>query len=266
MEIQIRRRESKSYLPPEVVADSKKILASIFVNQGPLRVDGSDELVAELLQIRITDIDFSKKVNEFWADLRLDVPMEGYTLNVAKTDNGKPVKIKDYLVYEWAKRHKLVAENRAEMENNPQKLFYIYNPEVETGTINKSVVMKRKAYSLFATISDDEYKMAHIIRLLSNTDPKNMNKVQKENFISDLIEADATKFLIVAQDKNLEIKSEIEELVSASVVSKIGNQYIYIEEKLGENIDEAVFYWNDKKNSQRVLEMKARLKEIRKTH
>jgi hypothetical protein len=265
MEIQIRRRESKSYLPPEVVADSKKILASIFVNQGPLRVDNTEPIIAEMLGIRPTDIDFSKRINEFWADLRVDVPMEGVTLNIAEVE-GKPVRPKDYLIYEWAKRHKLVAGTRAEMESNPQKQFYIYNPEVETGVINKSVVMKRKAYSLFATISDDDYKMSHIIRLLSSTDPKNMNKVQKENFISDLIESDSQKFLVVAQDKNLEIKSEIEELVSANVVSKIGNQYIYIEEKLGENIDEAVFYWNDKKNSQRVLEMKSKLKEIRKTH
>jgi hypothetical protein len=265
MEIQIRRRESKSYLPPEVVADSKKILASIFVNQGPLRVDDSEDVVADMLGIRKTDNDYSKRINEFWADLRVDIPMEGYTLNVSTVD-GKPVKPRDYLIYEWAKRHKLVAATRAEMEFNPQKQFYIYNPEVETGAVNKTVVMKRKAYSLFAAVSDDDYKMSHIIRLLSNTDPRNMNKVQKENFISDLIEANSEKFLVVAQDKNLEIKSEIEELVSANVVSKIGNQYIYIEEKLGENIDEAVFYWNDKKNSQRVLEMKSKLKEIRKTH
>jgi hypothetical protein len=265
MEIQIRRRESKSYLPPEVVADSKKILASVYVNQGPLRVDGTEDIIADMLGVRTTDVDFSKKFTEFWADLRVDIPMEGYTLNVANADK-KPVNPRHYLIYEWAKRHKLVAQNRAEMESNPYKQFYIHNPEIETGAINKTVVLKRKAYSLFSTISDDEYKMDHIIRLLSTTNPKNMNKVQKENVISDLIESDAQKFLIIAQDKNLEIKSEIEELVSASVVSKIGNQYYYIEEKLGENIEEAVLYWNDKKNSQRVLEMKAKLKEIRKTH
>jgi hypothetical protein len=266
MELQIRRRESKSYLPPEVLADSKKILASVYVNQGPLRVEGTEKIVADMLGIRVTDSDFSKQFNEFWAELRLDVPMEGYTLNVAKLENDNPLNPKHYLIYEWAKRHKLVALTRAEMEANPYKQFYIYNPEVETGVLNKSVVMKRKAYSLFSTISDDEYKMNHIIRLLSTSSPLNMNKIQKENFISELIESDAQKFLIVAQDKNLEIKSEIEELVTANVVSKVGNQYYYIEEKLGENIDEAVLYWNDKKNSQRVLEMKAKLKEIRKTH
>lgn len=266
MEIQIRRRESKSYLPPEVVADSKKILASIYINQGPLRVDGTEELVADLIGARTTDQNFSKLFNEWWADLRIDIPMEGYTLNIAKNESGKPLKIRDYLIYEWAKIHKLVAQTRAEMETNPFKQFYIYNPEVETGFVNKAVVMKRKAYALFATISDDDHKMNHIIRLLSNTDPRNMNKLQKENFISELIENDSQKFLVIAQDKHLETKSEIEELVSANVVSKIGNQYYYIEEKLGENIEEAVLYWNDKKNSQRVLEMKAKLKEIRKTH
>lgn len=270
MEIQIRRRETKSFLPAEVVAESKKILSSIFDNQGPLRVDGSEELVAEMLGIRLTDIDFTKRYNEFWADIRMNIPMEGYVLNITmrKTADGKqkPVNIKDYLIYEWAKRHKLVAANRTEMENNPFKQFYIYDPEVEAKTLNSAIVSKRQAYNVFATMADDDDKMSHVIRLLSDSNPAQMNKTQKENIISTFIEGDAVKFLSVALDKNLFVKAELEELVSANIVRKIGNQYFYIEEKLGDNIDDAVLYWNDKKNSKTVQEMKAKLQEVKKTH
>lgn len=269
-EVQIRRREVKSYLPPEVVADSKKILASISVNQGPLKVDGVDKYVCEYLGIEPTENDAPKKVREFWADIRVDIPVDGYVLNVADTSEGKedpkPVNVYHWLLYQWCKKHKFVALSKEELDRNPQKMFYVYDPEQEARHTNTQVSMKRKAYNEFAKMSDDEPKLNHVIRILSDTDPKRMSKVEKENYVDNLISQDAKRFLGVALDKHLAIKGEIAELVSANVIQKIANQHYFGEEKLGDDLQETVLYMQDKANSKTVMTLRAKLEEVRKIH
>ena len=70
------------------------------------------------------------------------------------------------------------------------------------------------------------------------------------------------KFLKIAKDKNLEVKAEIEEMVTASVLRKIGNQIIFIDEVLGDTLDDAVVFLKDKKNSGTLTILRAKLKEL----
>lgn len=270
IEVQIRRREKKSYLPPEVVADSKKILSSLYVGQGPLRVEDVDIIVCNYLGIDPKENDAQKRIREFWSDLRINVPADGYVLNITDTSSNpkqpEPVNSLDWLVFQWAKRHKYVALSKEEMEAIPHKQFYIHDPEKESQFTNKQVAMKRKAYIEFSKITDNEDKLNHVIRILSDTDPKRMSKTEKENYTDNLIEQNAKRFLEVVLDKNLEIKGEIAELVSANIIQKISNQHYFGEEKLGDTLEEAVLYFNDKGNSKTVMTLKAKLSEVRKVH
>ena len=66
-----------------------------------------------------------------------------------------------------------------------------------------------------------------------------------------------------ALDKNLDTRAEIEEMIEYSVITAIGNQLMYGDEIIGENINEAIVYMNNKKNSGQVTAMKAQLKELK---
>ena len=63
-------------------------------------------------------------------------------------------------------------------------------------------------------------------------------------------------------DKNLEVKAEIEEMVSVGVLRKIGNQIIFIDEVLGETMEDTVIFLKNKKNSGKLTTLRAKLKEI----
>lgn len=265
-EVQIRRREMKSFLPPEVVADTLKILGSVLVGQGPLRPDGMDDLVSQYLGMDKAEKEFPNTARNFWADIRVKVPVEGKVLNVTTDDNKHPQNIQDYLIYKWCQVHKLVAQTKDEMTSNPYKLFYIHDPEVESQRSNKEVKLKTLAYTEFRKIMDDEDKINRTLRLLSDVDPARMSKAEKENYLDTLVTDNPKRFLAIVQDKNLDVKAEIAELVSKEIVNKIGNQYYYIEQKLGENEDEAVLFMNDKSKSKTVLEMKSKLEEARKIY
>ena len=104
--------------------------------------------------------------------------------------------------------------------------------------------------------------MKRVIRLLSNVNPDRMTVEQIENSLYEIKNSNPKKFVRIATDKNLELKAEIEEMVTAGVLRKIGNQIIYIDEVLGENMDNAVVYLKDKKNSGTLTVMRAKLKEL----
>ena len=89
-----------------------------------------------------------------------------------------------------------------------------------------------------------------------------MTEDQNENSLYELKNKDPKKFIRVATDKNLEIKAEIEELVSAGVLRKIGNQVIFIDEVLGDTMEDTVVYLKDKKNSGKLTILRAKLKEL----
>ena len=51
-------------------------------------------------------------------------------------------------------------------------------------------------------------------------------------------------------------------MVSAGVLRKIGNQVIFIDEVIGDTMDNTVVYLKDKKNSGTLTLLRAKLKEL----
>lgn len=267
-EVQIRRRETKSHLPPPVVSNAKKMLSSIYSGQGPLRgIKGEKEkeLLSEYLGIDKDDKDFGKICRNFWADLRVEIPSDGKVLNITKDENEKPVNIYDYLVFKWAEKHKQVAKDREAMLNNSQKMYYIYDPDVEMKKQNETVNLKKAAYKEFIKMQDDEDKIDTVLTVLTDAEPDQLSATQKENYLDQLIESDPGKFVAVATDKDLEIKSLISQMVSNNIVRKIGNQHWFVDQKLGDTLEEAVLFFKDKKQSETVNILKAKLEEAKKT-
>ena len=127
---------------------------------------------------------------------------------------------------------------------------------------NVKIQFKKDADKEFIKISSDKKKMSWVLRLMSNSNPDIMSREQIENSLYDLKEKDHKKFFRIASDKHLEMKAEIEEMVSAGVLRKIGNQLIFIDEILGDTLDDTIIHLRDKKNSGKLTILRAKLKEL----
>lgn len=267
-EVQIRRREAKSHLPAEVVANSIKVLGSHFVGNAPLKglhTKEEQQILANHLDMDVDSKEFSKKSREFWIDLRVRVPSEGVVLNITQRSDGTPMNAMDYMIYKWAQRHKLVAKTKDELLSNSAKQFYIYDPEVESKRQNTKVKEKRAAYKEFIKITDSTdsvNKLKMILKVISDVDVNQMSDVQIENYCETLIEDKPNSFTAVATDKKLEVKAFIASLISNEVLNKYGNTIYFIEQKLGDTIDEAVLFLEDKKNSEILITLKAKQQEL----
>jgi len=104
--------------------------------------------------------------------------------------------------------------------------------------------------------------MKRILRLITSVNPDRLTDDQVENQLYEIKDKNPAKFLKIASDKNLEIKAEIEEMVTAGVMRKIGNQIIFIDDIIGDTLDNAVVYLRDKKNSSTLTVLRAKLREL----
>tara|TARA_R100000655_G_scaffold6472_2_gene18501 strand:- start:2162 stop:2971 length:810 start_codon:yes stop_codon:yes gene_type:complete len=263
--IYLRRKTIDNFLPEEVRAESVMKLSSVFVNRQPLKgFDLEDEKIYlnGLLDVDPANQHWPKHAKEFWTNMTIKVGFEGVELEIGKDDKDKPIQLMDFIQYHFALRHPHVALSEEEMNNNFQKRFYIQDTSKDDLKRNVVIQVKKDADREFIKIASDKKAMAWILRLMSNTNPDVMSREQLENSLYDLKEKEPKKFLKIAKDKNLSLKAEVEEMVSAGVLRKIGNQIIFIDEILGDTLDDTVLHLKDKKNSGKLTILRAKLKEL----
>ena len=260
----LRRKENTlSHLPEAVRISAQVRLGSVFAGRQPLKgVEGEEakKLFKGILPVDSSHQDWPHYVNRYWIELSVKVPFEGVELEVGKNEDDTPINVDDYLTYRFALKHPHCANSKEEMLSNNR--FYLHDPKRDEMEKAKRTRLKKDADKEYIKASNDEKTMSRLIRLLSDIKPENLNRDQKETMLYELKDKHPAKFIKIARDKDLEMKAEIEEMVSAGVLRKIGNQVIFIDEVLGETTEDTIVFMKNKKNSGTLTTLRAKLKEV----
>jgi len=254
-----------NHLPKAVRAEAKMKLSSVYVNRQPLKgfdVEDEKKYMQGILDVDPNHVDWPKHSKQFWAELTIPVGFTGVEFEIGKDDNDKPLNVMDFIHYNFAIKHPHVAMTKEEMDSEFNKKFYIQDLSREDKVKNNSIQLKKDADKVFIKVSTSLDNMKRILRLLSTSNPDRLTSDQVENSLYEIKNADPKKFIRVAMDKNLEMKAEIEEMVTAGVLRKIGNQIIFIDEIIGDTLDDAIIHLKDKKNSGKLTILRAKLKEL----
>tara|TARA_R110002012_G_scaffold272542_1_gene458139 strand:+ start:54 stop:866 length:813 start_codon:yes stop_codon:yes gene_type:complete len=263
--VYLRREDLGGYLPKAVRAEATMKLSSVYVNRQPLKgFDRADETkyMQGILDVDPSHLDWPKHSKQFWAELTIPVGFTGVELEIGKDESGMPLNIMDFIKYSFAIKHPHVALTKAEMDSDFSKRFYMQDTLRDDKVKNNQIKLKKDADKEFIKVSSNEENMKRILRLMSNVNPDRMTSEQIENSLYELKNNEPKKFLRIATDKNLELKAEIEHMVSAGVLRKIGNQIIFIDEVIGDTMSDAVVYLKDKKNSGTLTILRSKLKEL----
>ena len=262
-EVILRRKELMNHLPKEVRVSAKTKLGSIYVGRQPLKgIEGAEEklLLDGVLDVGPNHDDWTKHSKKFWSEMNISVPFEGVTLDISTDENSVPFNKEDYMKYRFAVKHPQVALSKEDMDSKHR--FYIHDTTRDLIKRNNEIQVRKDADKEFIKVTSDDKKMTRILRLLSvDRNPDKMTALQKENALYDLKNENPKKFFKISTDKNLEIKAEVEELVSAGVLRRIGNQVVYLDEVIGETLEDAVVYLKNKKNSGTLTILRVKLKE-----
>ena len=263
--VTIRQKELLNHLPKAVRAEAVYKLSSVYVNRQPLKGFTPEEekkYMLGILDVSPDHNDWPKHSKQFWAELTIPIGFTGVELEIGMDDNDKPLSIMDYIKYRFALKHPHVAMTKEEMDGDFNKRFYIQDLARADKLKNNEIQLKKDADKEFIKVSSSEKSMTRVLRLMSNTNPDRLTRDQIENSLYEFKNSNPKKFVRIATDKNLELKAEIEEMVSAGVLRKIGNQVIFIDETIGDTVDDAVVHLKDKKNSGKLTILRAKLKEL----
>lgn len=263
--IVLKPYKNESHLPDEVLEDVVRKLGSEYRGQTilrPLSKQEEEQWLYDHIGADERDRDFGEKIRKYWIDMTIKVEAGGKTLNIGTNSNGDPINFRDYFEYRFAKKHSLVADSFEEGDGNPNKKFYIHDPEVEKQQENKNVQFRKKAYKHFTIISENPQQMDYVLRVMGEPRVDNLTSVEKENLLSNILDSDPKRFIRVVEDDDLEVKSLIEELLEANVLERIGTSYIYFDKTLAETKKEMVQFLKSSKNSKLINELKARLKKV----
>mgnify|MGYP003628504011 CR=1 FL=1 len=263
--VTIRQKELLNHLPKAVRAEAVYKLSSVYVNRQPLKGFTAEEekkYLNGILDVAPDHVEWPKYTKDFWANLTIPVGFTGVELEIGVDENDSPLSIMDYIKYRFAIKHPHVALTKEEMDSNYEKKFYIQDLSRVDKMKNNEIQMKKDADKEFIKSSSDLKSMKRILRLMSSVNPERMTEDQIENSLYELKNSNPKKFIRIATDKNLSLKAEIEEMVSASVLRRIGNQVIFIDEVLGDTIDDTIIHLKDKKNSGKLTILRAKLKEL----
>ena len=260
--VMLRRKPVMGHLPKAVKAAASVRLGSIYVNRQPLKAFVGEEekkYLQSILDVSPEHPDWPKHTKMFWANLSIKVPFEGVRLNAGTDDDGNPHDILDYIKYRFALVHPYVG-TEGNLPGGKHR-FYLVDPKKDIIDKNKKIQDRKDADREFIKLVDKEDKMDWVLRLMSKANPTRLSKVQKENELFELKEKEPKKFFEIVTDKNLELKSEIEHMVEYGVLRKIGNQLIYIDEVLGDTMDDTIVYLKNKKHSGTLTILRAKLVE-----
>ena len=261
----LRRKEINNHLPKEVRAEAVTKLSSVYVNRQPLKAfDPEDEskYLNGILDVTPSHVDWPRHTKTFWSELTIPVGFTGVELEIGTDSNGNPINVMDFIKYRFAVKHPYVALTKDEMDTTTGKRFYIQDLTREDTKRNNEIQVLKDADKEFIKLSGDKAGMTRVLRILSDVNPALLSAEQIENNLYTIKNANPKKFLKIATDKNLAIKAEIENMVSAGVLRRIGNQVIFIDEVIGETLDDAVVFMKNKKNSGQLTIMRAKLKEL----
>lgn len=273
-EVMIVRREYANPMLPAIVRDqSKSHLSPTFAKDGSsnphaprFTLEEEKRFVWPLAKIHPDDRDKGDKIRHFWNSLHVSVPINGYVLNIKTYDDGTPVNPKHYVIYHWAKEHPLVASDRSSMMGNPHYRFYIHDPQVAQAKALKNIKAKREAVVRFDEILNDDkaYVMLGRVMRLLGTDPTGLDENQRILSVDAYVQGDPDIFLKVASDPDLATKSALLDMVALGILRREGNHFLFIDQPMGANLEQAVLWFKDKNNAATTVVLKERYKDMTK--
>ena len=262
--IMILRKESETgHLPKEIQAEARMYISSVYVNRQPLKgVTAAEEIkyLKGILDVGPDHVDWPRQTKNYWAEMSIMVGYGGVELDISTTDDGEPINIEDWLRYKWLIKHPHVALHKDEMLGS-KKRFFIKDTQRDLRTANNKIQTLKEADKEFIKLSDNIEDLKRVYRMMGTDNPDRLNSIELENRLYALKNEVPEKFIRIATDKHLKVKSEIEEMISLQVLRRIGNQVIYQDEILGDTLQDSVIYLNDKKNSGTLTTLRAKLKE-----
>lgn len=233
-------------------------------------------LLPEHLGVEHSDKDFRKTVNKFYDEICTSVPKDGLRLQVSLQNDNEPlsssnlpINLDHYIRFRHLLNHPQVASSKAAAEQSWQAKYYIHDAEGVTQHAMFINTLEDRATEVYTRFKDDPIKTDQILTMLGvdivpmKSDAKLLKLkgyAKKDPALNDIEQkTEFERFLRVANDKDLEFKYLIQEMIGAQYLKRVGNNILYAEsgKEIGVSMEDAVLYFKNPKNSRELNLLRA---------
>ncbi len=271
--VYIQWSKNHSKLPNNLFEEGKRKLGSSLVEgtSDVLRGFTPEEEVKWLPRILgtpATDPTFLQKARDWWCDLQGLVPAgegfdgkryAGLELEVGMVKIGEeevPINIKDYALYQVAKKHSRVALDRT--DTSVGKHFVLIDPTIEKKRATSALEHRMSAQKEFISNQKDIPKLKQVLNLCG-VDTSGMDDQDILAAADNEVSINPERFHTTITSKTLDTQALLYALMRANIISKTGNRFLYGEEIVGVSEQDAILNLQDPVKSELVIRMKAAL-------
>ena len=266
-------------------------------SSGMTRIE-EQAIMPEILGVYPTDgrKEFSDAVNTYFKNLNTKIPPEGLKLEIGIEDPSKDVGFTEklesglfntkgninmpnnpaqYVKWRHAIGHPLCAADRDTADKYQHIKFFIQDEDAitkATTALNKLEDIARKEYF---RIIESQALVVQVLTLLGTPNARKLDVATAElslkafstideTVAEDINEFKLKKFKQVATDKELAIKYDVMQFITAGIFEQVGTRILIKEssEQIGVNIKEAAKWMQDKSNVQLIGAFRAQLEEF----
>lgn len=233
----VRYKNTKDYITPH------------YDQSGTIVTGLNPEDQARLEKILKRDL---SPVSSFWHDYAIILTDKEKVLNLDNPEHE--------LAYKFLLANKKVANSETERMEWPYAEYIIYNEELEAQVKNEKFTVKRKAVTAFNELSASQ--MRDILKLYPGfTKIDSVSPAIIETRLYELMEQDPAKFISLVQDKKLDMKVFLKDLVGHKILRKNKSAYYYGTDNIGHDEESTITYLEDPQNQGLLIALKQSLEE-----
>lgn len=266
--VAIKRRPNTTNIPANLYEESKKKIGSYFSEHGGtvgtgLTIEEEKKFMPRILGVAPTDITYNKQVQEYFANMTIDVPATGVNLEVGLDSDGEPLNLNDYIKWKFVQACPEVARSQEEM-NSMKHLYFLYDPKLKLEADYEKLRNKKDAYKEFIKLSVNENKLLAVMAVCGIEAPSKLDTKTRELTMEKFVTENPGRFMEVLADSNLEMKAFILDCIRTGILQRIGTAILNGDQRLGGTMEEAIEKLKDKTESETLTVLKARLQEYNK--
>lgn len=273
--IKIQRKEVRRYgVHLTLMQDRVATIGSYLTKTGAvgtgLTFDEIKKVMPGVIAMEPTDSKFRSEVDKYFNNMMIPVPYEGRELEIGIDEETQlPINIVDWLRYKFILGHPNVSLSKKEAETSQTKTYYLEDEEADSEKQSQDIIFETKATIEFAKLIEDVVKFDWVLRELSYKYPEigsiskltSLSKDKKNIALSLAMKKSYKNFLDIVNDEDIKYKAEIASFVEAKIVDKVGNQFIYGSEPIGE-LNHFIAYLKNPNNSETYATMLAKLRNL----
>lgn len=210
------------------------------------------------------------KTSEQMRDALTDISSKHYVKEEELYRYAEPINTYDYLVWYYCKGYRDVANDLSSVNKSNNIRFYMVDEAKQKAARKVKSLSMIDATNKYVELSKDSASLKAIYSVIKPMEAKKIYSMADEELIIEvhgLLMSSPHKFLELANDKNLKVKGEIEQMVASGVIKRIPETSTIVDsidqtKVMGNTIEEMIVYMNSDKEDvkKHVNELRIRLK------